>query len=74
MITPVNKGVQHIRFSTLGESEFDNYYINIIAHNSNLSGITLDGNNISNQFILFDTTYSFARIPITNSIHVLEST
>ena len=74
MITPANKGVQHIRFSTLGESEFDNYYLNIVAHNSYLSGITLDGSNISSQFTQLDTSYSFARIPITNSIHVLEST
>ena len=73
ILPPANRGVTHTRFSTIGNTEFSNYYINIIAHHSYLSGITLDGISISNQFSQLDSTYSCAQISVTNSIHLLES-
>lgn len=73
IIPPVDKGVTHITFSPIGNSEFSEYYINIVAHHSYVSGITLDGNNISNQFVYLDSAYRVAQISVSNTVHLLES-
>ncbi len=74
ILPPVDQGLQAIRFDIHSYSGFSNYYVNIVAHHSFVSGITLDGNNISSQFSsAFDTAYSVAWIAVTPGVHLLES-
>lgn len=73
MIPPADQGSQHIRFSTRTESEFSNHYVNIVAPNSCVPGITLDGSNIANRFQQLDTTYSYATVPLSQGTHSLDS-
>ena len=74
ILPPVNQGLQTIRFDIHSYSGFSSYYVNIVAHHSFVSGITLDGNSISNQFSsAFDTAYSVAWIAVTPGVHFLES-
>lgn len=73
MIPPADQGSQHIRFSTRTESEFSNHYVNIVAPNSCVPGITLDGSNIANRFTQLDNSYSYATCAIQPGTHLLES-
>lgn len=74
ILPPVDQGLQTIRFDIHSYSGFSNYYVNIVAHHSFVSGITLDGNSISSQFSsAFDTAYSVAWIAVTPGVHLLES-
>ena len=73
MIPPAGHGSQHIRFATRTESEFSNHYVNIVAPNSSVTTITLDGSNIANRFQQLDTTYSYATVPLSQGTHSLDS-
>lgn len=73
MIPPTSHGSQHIRFATRTESEFSNHYVNIVAPNSCVTTITLDGSNIANRFQQLDTTYSYATVPLSQGTHSLDS-
>ena len=73
MIPPADQGLQHFRFDVASATDFSNHYINIVARNSYVGSITLDGNNISSQFTQLNSTYSFAQIPVSTGIHLLES-
>lgn len=73
MIPPVDLGVQHLRFDVPTATDISNHYLNIVARNSYVGSITLDGNNISSQFTQLNSTYSFAQIPVSTGIHLLES-
>lgn len=73
MTPPVDLGVQHLRFNVPTATDISNHYLNIVARNSYVGSITLDGNNISSQFTQLNSTYSFAQIPVSTGIHLLES-
>ena len=74
ILSPVNQGLQIIQFGILSYPDFGSYYINIVAHHSFVSGITLDGYSVSSQFSsTFDTAYSVARISVSPNVHLLES-
>lgn len=73
IIPPADQGLKHIRFNALGSSDISSHYVNIIARNTDVASITLDGNNISSQFTQIDNTYSYARITVSASTHLLES-
>ena len=73
MIPPVDLGVQHLRFDVPTATDISNHYLNIVARNSYVSGITLDGNSISSQFTSIDGIVSYAQVAVTPGTHLLES-
>jgi len=89
-IVPQELGINDIIFATYRETRVDElflpedaqdtldhyyqHYVNIVAETSTISGITLDGNDISSSFKpLADTKYSCANIRVSNKSHVVKS-
>lgn len=73
IVPPANQGFKHVRFISVAASGALHYYLNVVAKNSYVSGVTLDGNNISNSFVQHDSVYSYAIIPVYGTVHLLDS-
>ena len=73
ILTPLGNGVGDARFCMPATSHIGSFYINVVAVNSSVAGITLDGNNIANQFISAGG-YRYARLPVSSGLHVLSGT
>lgn len=73
MIPPIELGAQYLRFNIPSATDISNHYINVVANNSHVAGITLDGNSISSQFTPIDGSFSYAQIAVSQGIHLLES-
>lgn len=73
IIAPADQGLQHVRFKVSNSSDISTHYLNIVVHNPHVSGVILDGNNISGQFTQIDNDYSYASIAISPDEHLLSS-
>ena len=71
-LTPMEYGVNEAKFHIPQTERTVDYHINIAVANSAVTGMTLDGNNISSSFTT-SGAYSYARIPTTAGLHVLSN-
>lgn len=75
ILTPIPQFMQHYTFSTVGGSQFIENNVTIIAQNSDVGTLTLDGAAIpSSEFSSIGTTgYSVARPYISDGVHTTAS-
>ncbi len=76
IITPIEQRVNKITFGTYEYGgTTTNHYVNVVTPTTNVGSVTLDGANISSNFIALPSNpaYSYARMNITHNTHTLES-
>lgn len=75
ILTPVLQYMQHYTFSTVGGSQFAENNVTIIAQNSDVGTLTLDGTAISSSEFspIGATGYSVARPYISDGVHTTTS-
>ena len=75
ILTPVPQFMQHYTFSTVGGSQFAENNVTIIAQNSDVGTLTLDGTAISSSEFspIGATGYSVARPYILDGVHTTTS-
>ena len=75
LINPIEQQVDYITFGTFKTATSNSHFVNIVGETDKISGITLDGNNISDQFAVVpgNNDYSFARVQIEYGSHTLQN-
>ena len=74
-VSPTEQLLKQATFNALDIHVIDRYYVNIVTKTSNLSTVTLDGTDISNQFsVLFtNNQYATASLLVEKGNHTLAS-
>ena len=76
LISPIEQQMSKVTFGTFTTEYTTNHYVNVVTTTSDVSGMTLNGVNVASYFrsVPSNTTYSYARIPISYGSHTLENT
>ena len=72
-ISPVEQTVYEVTFSTFEVQEVEVHFVNVVCYTENVSGMTLDGSNISSSFapVPGSPDYSYARLQLNHAAHTL---
>ncbi len=74
VIPPVEQGVYSVVFNAYATSQTTYHYTNVVCRTEHVPYMTLDGTNISSQFVVLDTAISYAKIPVNSGTHTLSNT
>jgi gliding motility-associated-like protein len=75
MLSPTNQQLTQITFNAFTSTIITAYYLNVVTRTTNTNIVTLDGNNIGNQFVQVpaNNAWSYAQLTITQGDHTLRS-
>ena len=75
IINPIEQQISEVTFGTFTTEITEHHFVNITCNAENVSGMRLDGNDISSQFsfIYGNFDYKFARIEVSYGAHTLKN-
>ena len=75
VVSPKEQLLERVTFNAPPGNNLEFYFMNVLALTSDLNNIFLDNSLVSNRFrsVPFDSSFSYAQIPIVEGNHTLQS-